>query len=196
MQIKRVVLKHHKLWDTSPKVSPPDATACDVKVRAGERFTGQGRYIPTNPATRVILRNLIEDKLKRGIIEPSKSPSSSTVLMVPKPGGGVRFCIDYRALNNAIEPDAYTLPTVQENLAALSGDKYFTCLDMKEAFWSVPLTPASRKLTAFRTPDGLFQYKRMPMGLRTASTVFCRFINNVVSDLKWNHVLNSRILMI
>jgi hypothetical protein len=63
MQIKRVVLKHHKLWDTSPKVSPPDATVCDVKVRAGERFTGQGRHIPTNPATRVILLNLIEDKL-------------------------------------------------------------------------------------------------------------------------------------
>jgi hypothetical protein len=63
--------------------------------------------------------------------------------MVPNPGGGVRFYIDYRALNKAIKPDAYTLPTVQENLAALSGDKYFTCLDMKEAFWSVPLTPSS-----------------------------------------------------
>jgi hypothetical protein len=56
------------------------------------------------------------------------------VLLVLKPGGGVRFCIDYRALNKVIEPDAYTLPTVQENLAAMSGDKFFSCLDMKEAF--------------------------------------------------------------
>jgi hypothetical protein len=54
MQIKSVVLKNYRLWDTIPKTSPPEATACDVNIRDGERFTGQGRYIPTNPATRVI----------------------------------------------------------------------------------------------------------------------------------------------
>ena len=97
--------------------------------------------------------------------------------------------MDYRALNKAIEPDAYTLPTVTENLSELSGDRYFTALDLKEAFWSVPLTPASRELTAFRTPDGLFQYKRMPMGLKTAPAVFCRFIDRVLGPMKWDHVL-------
>jgi hypothetical protein len=162
MQIKRVDLKHHRLWDTSPKTSPPEVTACDVKIRDGERFTGQGRYVPTNPATRVTIRNLIEDKLKRGFIEPSKSPSSSTVLMVPKPGGGVRFCINYRALNKAIEIDAYTLPTVQEILAALSGDKKFTCHDTKEAFWSAPLTHRRKGSHRSEHPTASFSVEAYP----------------------------------
>jgi hypothetical protein len=54
---------------------------------------------------------------------------------------------------------------------------------MKEAFWTVPLNERSRELTAFRTPDGLFMYKRLPMGLKTASAVFCRFIDRVLGDL-------------
>jgi hypothetical protein len=143
-----------------------------------------------NPNTRAYLRTVIEDKLKRGIIEPFDAPNSSTVLLIPKAnGGGLRFCIDYRALNKAIAPDAYTLPTITENLASLSDNEYFSSLDMKEAFWNVPLTPESKELTAFRTPDGLFAYRRMPMGLKTASAVFCRFIDSVNGDLKWNHVL-------
>jgi hypothetical protein len=92
------------------------------------------------------------------------SPSSSTILLVPKPTGGVHFLIDYRALNKAVAPDAYTLPAVDESLASLNGNRYFTSFDMKEAFWTVPLNERSRELTAFRTPDGLFMYKRLPNG--------------------------------
>ena len=60
---------------------------------------------------------------------------------------------------------------------------------MKEAFWNVPLTTTSKELTAFRTPDGLYMYKRLPMGLKTASAVFCRYIDQVLGDLKWNSIL-------
>jgi hypothetical protein len=132
--LKRVVVQHHRLWDTNPKPIPDDVTRCDIRIKDGEHFRSQGRNVPTNPATRKVLRETIESQLHRGVIEPSTVPCSSTVLLVLKPGGGVRFCIDYRALNKVIEPDAYTLPTVQENLAAMSGDKFFSCLDMKEAF--------------------------------------------------------------
>jgi hypothetical protein len=187
--LKRVVFQHHRLWDTNPKPIPDDTTRCDIRIIDGEHFRSQGRYVPTNPATRKVLRETIESQYHRGIIEPSTAPCSSTVLLVPRPGGGVRFCIDYRALNKVIEPDAYTLPTVQENLAAMSGDNFFSCLDMKEAFWNVPLTKRSRELTAFRTPDGLFHYKRCPMGLNSASAVFCKFLDRIVGDLKWSHVL-------
>jgi hypothetical protein len=71
-----------------------------------------------NQPTRDKLRELIQHKLKRDIIEPSTSPSSSTILLVPKPTGGVRFVKDYRALNKAVGPDAYTLPAVDESLAS------------------------------------------------------------------------------
>jgi hypothetical protein len=78
-----------------------------------------------------------------------------------------------------VAPDAYTLPAVDGSLASLTGNLFFTSLDMKEAFWTVPLDKRSRGLTAFRTP----------MGLKTASAVFCRFIDRVLGDLKWDSVL-------
>ena len=186
-KVKRLVLRYHRLWNTTPKPTPRDATECDIDLR--QPFNHQARYTPMNPKTREQLRELIEMKLDRGIITPSTSPCSSSVLLVPKPNGGVRFCVDYRALNKVITHDAYTLPSVDENLANLRGHKFFSSLDMKEAFWNVPLTPKSRELTAFRTPDGLYMYKRMPMGLKTASAVFCRYIDNVLGDLKWENVL-------
>jgi hypothetical protein len=60
---------------------------------------------------------------------------------------------------------------------------------MKEAFWSVPLDEESKAYTAFQTPDGLMQYRRMPMGLKTASAVFCRYVDRMLGSMKWTSVL-------
>ena len=88
--------------------------------------------------------------------------------------------------------DAYTLPRVDETAAALKGAKFFTSLDIKEAFWYVPLTETSRELTAFRTPMGLFRYRVLPMGIKTASAVFCHFLDSIVGDLHWSVALTYR----
>ena len=190
MRLKRLILTYNRLWDTTPKQVPTTVQPCSIQLcDKVKRFEHQARYTQLNPNSQKQLRDLIETKLKRGVIEPSTSACSSSVLLVPKPNGGVRFCIDYRALNKAIKNDAYTLPTVSENLANLSGNHVFSSLDMKEAFWNVPLTQESKELTAFRTPDGLYMYKRMPMGLKTASAVFCRYIDKVLGDLKWASIL-------
>ena len=74
-----------------------------------------------NPSVRAELARIIHDMLERGIIEPGTGPYSSTVLLLPKPKGGLRFVLDYRALNACIETDAYTLPQVEEVLSTLHG---------------------------------------------------------------------------
>jgi len=187
--LKNLIIKHARLWDLQTKPIPDDATKCHIQLQTAE-FTSQGRLPPMNPNTRKQLRSIIEDKLKRDIIEPSTAGCSSTVLLIPKPGSTkLRFCVDYRALNKVIKPDAYTLPAVEENLANMNGNRFFTSLDLKEAFWQVPLTQTSKELTSFRTPDGLYMYRRMPMGLKTASAVFCRFIDGIIGSLKDAHVL-------
>ena len=76
----------------------------------------------------------MDDKLNRSIIEPGPGPYSSTVLLLPKPKGGIRFVLDYRALNDCVMSDAYTLPQVDKVLSALSRSKIFSSLDIKEAF--------------------------------------------------------------
>ena len=99
------------------------------------------------------------------------------------------FAVDYRALNGNIEADSYTLPKVEEALSSLHGAKFFSSLDMKEAFWSVPLAEHCKQYTAFQTPDGLMQYRRMPMGLKTASVVFTRYVDHMIGELKFTNVL-------
>jgi hypothetical protein len=74
-------------------------------------------------------------------------------------------------------------------MASLEGSVYFSTLDVREAFWNVPLKEECRKYTAFRTPSGLYQYRRLPMGLKTASAVFCRYIDSILKEMKWAEVL-------
>ena len=138
--IKRTVVLHHLLWSLDPKPVTKDHVRCDIELNDGALYTNVGNVVPTNPATQGELRKIIQGQLDRNIIEPSTSQTSATVLLVPKPNGGIRFVVDYRALNNKIKGDAYTLPTVQDALASLSNRKIFTSVDMKEAFWNVPLT--------------------------------------------------------
>ena len=191
-RLKLLLIKHQELWDHRPKPAPAGVETCSFKVKPGARFRANLRPMG-NPA-REELSQQTKAQEKAGIIENSTSEFSSAIVLIPKKGGGVRFAIDYRALNKNIVADEYTLPNVQEGLAALGGDAktpplFFSALDIKEAFWSVPLDVECRKYTAFQTPDGLKQYRRMPMGLKTASAVFCRYIDRILGNMKWTKVL-------
>ena len=191
-RLRLLLIKHQVLWDQRPKETPPGVETCSFKVKLGARFKANMR--PMGEPARLELSKQTAEQQERNIIEPSTSEFSSAIVLIPKKGGGVRFAIDYRALNKSIVADEYTLPNVQEGLAALGGDRttpphYFSAVDVKEAFWSVPLDEDCRKYTAFQTPDGLKQYRRMPMGLKTASAVFCRYIDKILGNMKWTKVL-------
>lgn len=100
----------------------------------------------------------IEKMLKRGVIEPSKSPWCSPVVLVTKKDGTTRFCVDYRALNNVMIKDAYHLPRVDECLDSLAGGKWFSCLDLCSGFWQVRLHPHDKEKTAFSTTISFYCY--------------------------------------
>ena len=189
MRLQRTLLRHHDLFDQRPKEPPAHADRCTIQLDPTKTDVWSARTRQMNPQARQILREMVEGQLKKEIIEPSTSPYASPVILVPKKGGGIRFAIDYRSLNACISADSYTLPRVDESLASLNGNVHFSCLDMKEAFWSVPLDEKSREYTAFQTPDGLFQYRRMPMGLKTASAVFCRYVDKMLGNMKWTEVM-------
>ena len=123
------------------------------------------------------------------VIQPSSSPWSSPVVLVRKPDGSFRFCVDYRALNAKTVPDTYPLPRVDDALDALQGNCYFTTIDCLAGFWGVPMEPASRALTAFSTPDGKYEFLRMPFGLINAPATFARMMDTVLGGLKWHSCL-------
>ncbi|KAI0992953.1 hypothetical protein K3495_g15230 [Podosphaera aphanis] len=82
----------------------------------------------------MVLKKYIKENLEKGFIRPSSSPASSPVLFVKKPGGGLRFCVDYRALNDVTVKNRYPIPRINETLTLLGKAKYFTKLDVISAF--------------------------------------------------------------
>ena len=124
-----------------------------------------------------------ESLIQQGIIRPSSSNWSSALHIVPKKNGELRLCGDYRALNSRTVEDRYPVPNIQEFSSQLSGCTYFSRIDLVKAFHHIPVHPADIPKTALITPFGLFEYVRMPFGLRNAAQTFQRFIDEVLRGL-------------
>lgn len=135
------------------------------------------------------LSEIIEDLLNNGIIRESSSPYASPVLLVNKKNGQKRLCVDYRALNRKTLKDKYPLPRIEDKLDCLGGNSLFTSLDLASGYYQIPVAEESKHLTAFVTPDGLYEYNRMPFGLANAPSVFQRAINSMLNGVGQNLVL-------
>ena len=131
---------------------------------------------------------LINQMLQNNIIQKSTSPWSSVVL-VKKKDGSVRFCIDYRKVNNITRKDAYPLPRIDDTLDTLSGAKWFSTLDLLSGYWQVEVTAEDREKTAFVTRDGLFEFNVMPFGLCNGPATFQRLMDMILTGLQWTNCL-------
>jgi hypothetical protein len=127
--------------------------------------------------------------LEKGWVEPSSSPFGAPVLFARKKGGGLRWCIDYRACNTITIKNRYPLPRIDDLLDQLNGAACFTGLDLAAGYWQIPIREEDRFKTAFRTPYGLYQWKVMPFGLTNAPAVFARTMQQVFSDMIGKFVL-------
>ena len=129
-------------------------------------------------------RKTLTEYLDKGFIRVSSSPASAPVLFVKKPGGGLRFCCDYRGLNQLTLKDRYPLPLISETLANLSKAKWFTKLDVIAAFHNIRIAQGDEWKTAFRTRFGLFEWLVTPFGLANAPSTFQRYVNWVIRQLE------------
>ena len=131
----------------------------------------------------------LEKLLQAGVVKPSKSEWASPVVLVRKKDGGVRWCVDYRKLNDLTVKDAYPLPKIDECLDTLSGATMFSTLDLMCGYHQVEVKEADRSKTAFVTKHGLFEYTRMPFGLCNAPSTFQRAMELVLRGLQWSILL-------
>jgi predicted aspartyl protease len=153
----------------------------DIKLQEG-KIPPFGPLYPMSRDELKVLKEWLEENLKKGFIRPSSSPAASPVLFVKKPGGGLRFCVDYRALNNISVKDRYPLPLVKESLNNLKGMNYFSKIDIISAFNNIRIKEGLEYLTAFRTRFGLYESLVMPFGLTGAPATFQRFINDTLRE--------------
>lgn len=139
------------------------------------------RYYPISPARQKLVNEELDKMIELGVVEPSHSAWSSPILLVDKPDGSKRFCVDFRKVNAVSKKDAYPLPHVTSVLDRLRDARYLSSLDIKSAYWQIPLDPSSKEKTAFTIPGrGLFHFVTMPFGLCNAPATWQRFVDNVL----------------
>ena len=137
---------------------------------------------PMNPAQLAAVKKYIDEELLKGTIEKSNSPCASPVLIVRKPGGGLRVCMDYRALNAITIKDRYPIPLIKETLDRLAKARFYTKLDIVAAFNNLRIREGDEWMTAFITRYGLYQYKVMPFGLCNGPASWQRYMNDMMHN--------------
>lgn len=143
------------------------------------------RYYPVSERIEAAMHKELESLVEKDIVEKSQSPWNSPVVMVKKPNGDYRMCIDFRVVNSLSKKDAFPLPYMDCILNKLKNARYISTIDLSNAYHQIKLKKSCREITAFTVPGrGLFQYKRMPMGLSGAGACFQRLIEQVIGDLE------------
>ncbi|XP_072768318.1 uncharacterized protein [Nerophis lumbriciformis] len=150
----------------------------DIETKPGKVIRQRPYRIPE--ARRAAIKEEVKKMLELGVIEESHSPWSSPIVIVPKPDGSLRFCNDFRKLNEISLYDAYPMPRVDELIERLGPARFISTLDLTKGYWQVPLTERAKPKTAFSTPEGLFQYTVLPFGIHGAPATFQRMMDRVL----------------
>ena len=116
----------------------------------------------------------VERMLRAGVIELAQSEWASPVVLVPKPDGTLRFCVDYRRLHAITVRDTYPLPRMDECIDSLGEANVFTTLDCNSGYWQIPVAAKDQDKTTITCQEGTYRYKRMPFGLTNAPATFQR----------------------
>ncbi|XP_063963929.1 uncharacterized protein LOC135156194 [Lytechinus pictus] len=178
--VKELLNEYPQLFADIP--SRTDVVEHDVDV--GDTAPIKQAPYRVNPVKMKNLEKEIEYMLQNGIIEPSSSAWSSPCILVPKPDKSYRFCTDYRKVNSSTKTDSFPIPRVDDCIDRIGKAKYVSKFDLLKGYWQIPLTKRAQEISAFATPQGLFQYIVMPFGMKNAPATFQRLVNSLVSGLE------------
>ena len=182
-----------------------DATEPDLENLFPQLFTGlgnlEGEYaiklredvkpfaITTPRRVPIPLMPAVQEELARmeklGVISKVEEPTDwcAGMVVVPKPDGRVRICVDLVRLNESVCREYHQMPTVEQVLAQVPGAQIFSKLDANSGFWQVPLSKESALLTTFSTPFGRYHFNRLPFGITSASEHFQRKMSAILEGL-------------
>lgn len=152
-----------------------------IDVKNSSPIKQAPRQIPLQ--MRAEIEEVLDEMKQQGVIEESHSPWVSPAVLVRKKDGSIRFCVDFRKLNTITKKDSYPIPRIDDLLDRLSGNAWFTTLDLKSGYWQVKLRAQDKEKTAFSIGSGLWQFTVMPFGLCNAPATFERLMEKVLHPI-------------
>lgn len=140
---------------------------------------------PVPYSLREAVEKNLEKAVKEGILTPVKTSQwASPIVVAPKADGNIRVCGDYkRTVNMHLDDEVYPLPTAQDIFSTLAGGQIFSTIDLSNAYQQVMLTTESKELLTINTHKGLFQYNRLPYGIKVAPAMFQAIMDQILSGL-------------
>ena len=139
---------------------------------------------PVNPGLTDSLKEQIATWLKDGVIRSGGvSPWNFPLLPVRKKNGKWRWVVDFHLLNSVTRKDSFPIPNIVEVLSYLRKSKYFTSLDLAQAFHSIPVGEVDRKKLSFYALNKFYQFCRLPFGLTSAPNTWARLVTHVMQEI-------------
>ena len=181
IRLQRLLKEFHDVFPVELPEGLPPKRQVDHKIdlQPGSQPQHRSPY-RMSPKEMEELKKQIDRFLKLGHIRPSISPYGAPVLFAPKKDGGLRFCIDYRALNKNTIKNRYPLPKIDELLDQLAGARVFTKIDLRSGYHQIRVVPEDIHKTAFRTRYGHYEFTVVPFGLCNAPATFMRLMNSIM----------------
>jgi len=163
--------------------APGLAKVTPFRIRTTTDTPVSRRSRPKSPFERAIINKEVDTMLTAGIIKPSTSAYCSPVILVPKPDGTYRFCVDYRGLNKVTIPDKFPMPLARDIFNSLGGFAVFNTMDLAAGYFQIPIDPADCHKTAFACDRGLYEFTCLPFGVTNGPAVFCRVMSTLLTGL-------------
>jgi len=189
-KIKALCAKYSPVFSATVHKTPAKVSAMHLNVDEDRWVIPLGRRAPRRLSAekQEALKEDLDILLSLGVIRYSKEQNASQVLLVKKKPSLLgakqawRMCVDYRELNSVTQPEQWPLPNIKDLLERIGAHKpsFFAVLDMTSGYWQTPIAEASRKYTAFTTIYGIFEWCRVPMGLKGACAYFQRAITTQI----------------
>lgn len=179
LELKKLVQANNDLFKGIGKISKPYHIPIDHNVPPKIHAVRKIPFALENQFKQCL--NKLEEN---GIIAKVEGPSEwvNALVLVRKPDGTLRICLDPKDLNKAIKREHFKIPVIDEIISNLNGAKYFSTLDASSGFWNIPLDKESSNLCTFGTPYGRYKFLRMPYGITSASEVFQQRMKEIFND--------------
>lgn len=189
LRAKQVLGNWHEVFSKGPNdIGRTDIVKHRIVLEDEKPFKQPYRRIP--PGMYEEVRQHVKEMLDSDVIRESDSPYSSNVVLVRKKDGSLRFCIDYRVLNNKTRKDAYMLPRFDDIIDSINGAKYFSKLDLRSGYWQVEIEEQDKPKTAFSVGKlGFYECNRMSFGLTNAPATFQRLMEKCMGEMHLREVL-------